>query len=239
MEVSEPGIGSEEHNPVELTGLSPAALCIFAFLLGALPFGFLAGKIKGVDIREHGSRNIGATNVMRVLGKSWGIAVLLLDALKGYLPVILAGRAGLSSGWLVGIGLCAILGHIYSPFVRFRGGKGVATSLGVLLALSWQITLITLAVFLVTLTTTRWVSLGSMLGALTQAILFFVAPADWIVGDPLPYRLFGAVTAVFIIVRHRANLQRLLAGTEPRFGEKAVLAPPASPAPDDDPPPTL
>lgn len=211
---------------MEWTGLHPSTLCVFAFLLGAIPFGFLAGKVKRVDIREHGSKNIGATNVMRVLGKPWGITVLLLDALKGYLPVILAQRAGLSSGWLVGVGLCAILGHIYSPFVRFRGGKGVATSVGVLLGFSWQITLITLAVFLLSVFMTRgMVSVGSMLGAIAQAILFFFAPGTWLAGEPLPYRIFGAVVALFIVIRHRSNIQRILAGTEPRFGEKPKSPP--------------
>jgi glycerol-3-phosphate acyltransferase PlsY len=211
---------------LELTGLHPLTLCVLAFLLGAIPFGFLAGKIKRVDIREHGSKNIGATNVMRVLGKPWGISVLLLDALKGYLPVILAKQAGLPSGWLVGVGLCAILGHIYSPFVRFRGGKGVATSVGVLLGFSWQITLITLAIFILSIVATRgMVSVGSMIGAIAQALLFFVAPGQWLAGEPLPYRIFGIVVALFIVVRHRSNIQRILAGTEPRFGEKPKSPP--------------
>jgi acyl phosphate:glycerol-3-phosphate acyltransferase len=212
---------------VESTSALPLALCLFAFFLGAIPFGFLAGKIRRVNIREYGSGNIGATNVMRVLGKPWGIAVLILDAMKGYLPVILAQRAGLSSLWLVITGLCAVLGHIFSPFVRFRGGKGVATSLGVLLGLSWQVTLITIIAFLVPVLLTRWVALGSVIGAIAQAILFFLAPPEWLVGDPLPYRVFGVVAAAFIIWRHKENIVRMRAGTESRFGEKVAVAPSA------------
>src|SRR5579871_139039 len=113
-------------------------LCLMAFLSGALPFGYWAGRLKGIDIREHGSKNIGATNILRVLGPVWGIAVLLLDALKGYLPVLAAKASGLDSWGVVAVGMAAILGHIYSPFVGFKGGKGVATALGVVIGFSWQ-----------------------------------------------------------------------------------------------------
>jgi glycerol-3-phosphate acyltransferase PlsY len=196
------------------------SLCLFAFVLGAIPFGFLAGKLRGKDLREHGSKNIGATNTLRVLGTGPGIAVLLLDALKGLAPVLLAKRAGLPSAWVVGVGLCAVLGHIYSPFVRFKGGKGVATSLGVLIGLSPLVAGLSSVAFLIPVLLTRWVSLGSIVGAAAQAVLFFALPPHYLDGDPLPYRLFGAVVAVFVIFRHRANIGRILAGTESRFGEK-------------------
>jgi glycerol-3-phosphate acyltransferase PlsY len=186
-----------------------------AFLLGSIPFGFLAGRMRGIDLREHGSRNIGATNVLRVLGTAPGVTVLLLDALKGYLPAWYAKHIGLEGWWVVATGLCAVLGHIYSPFVRFRGGKGVATSLGVLIALSPLIAGASLLVFVVAVALTRWVALGSILGAITQAVLFCVLPQQ-----PTAYRLFALVVAAFVIFRHRSNIQRMLSGTENRFGAK-------------------
>ena len=198
--------------------------CLFAFLLGSIPFGFLAGKLRGVDLREQGSRNIGATNTLRVLGKGPGITVLVLDALKGYLPVVLAKGMGLPSAWVVGVGFCAVLGHIYSPFVRFKGGKGVATSLGVLIGLSPLVAGLSFIAFLLPVLTTRWISLGSIVGAITQAVLFVLLPPQYLSGDPLPYRLFGVIVAAFVILRHRENIRRILAGTESRFGEKKETA---------------
>jgi len=199
----------------------PLLLAICAFFLGAIPFGFIAGKLRGVDLRQVGSGNIGATNVMRELGKGPGSIVLLLDVLKGLAPVLAArSLLLLPSWWVVGIGLCAILGHIYSPFVRFRGGKGVATSLGVLIGLSPLIAAISFALFVLVVLLTRYVSLGSIVGAVAQAVLFWVLPPGATPAENLPYRLFGLVAAVFVIIRHRANIQRLLRGEENRFGAK-------------------
>ena len=118
--------------------MRPELVCLLAFLVGAIPFGLLIGKLKGIDLREKGSGNIGATNAMRQLGKPLGALVFVLDALKGGLPVFLAHRLALSPEWVVGAGFAAVFGHIYSPFVRFKGGKGVATALGVLLGLDWR-----------------------------------------------------------------------------------------------------
>ncbi len=198
----------------------PFVVCAGAFLLGAIPFGFLAGKMKGIDLRQHGSGNIGATNTLRVLGTGPGIIVLLLDVLKGYLPVLLARRLGLSPSpelsawWEVGAGLLAILGHTFSPFLGFRGGKGVATSLGVLIGLSPQIAALTVVAFLLVVLVTRFVSLGSLVGAVVEAVLFFALP-----GYPLAYRLLGLLAAFFVILRHQENIKRLLSGTESRVGK--------------------
>jgi glycerol-3-phosphate acyltransferase PlsY len=199
------------------------ALCVGAFFLGAVPFGFIAGRMRGVDLREHGSKNIGATNTLRVLGPRAGVMVLLLDAAKGLLPVLVARRMGADAAdpgaaawWVVAVGMAAVLGHTYSPYVRFKGGKGVATSLGVLIALNPLVAGISFAVFFLTVWLTRYVSLGSMLGAVTQAALFWALP-----GQPLAYRLFATLVGVFVVVRHRANVRRLMNGTESRFGEKA------------------
>jgi acyl phosphate:glycerol-3-phosphate acyltransferase len=194
-------------------------LCVTAFLLGAIPFGFLMGRLKGIDIREHGSKNIGATNVLRLLGKGPAAVVFLLDALKGFLPVFAAMLVipHPSDEVRVAVGISAVLGHIYSPYVRFRGGKGVATALGVLLGLNWIVAGIAFVVFFATVCLTRYVSLGSILGALVQGVLFWVLPHQ---GPALP--LFGTVVGTFVIIRHRANIARLRAGTESKWGQKSA-----------------
>ncbi|MBC8135388.1 MAG: glycerol-3-phosphate 1-O-acyltransferase PlsY [Fibrella sp.] len=193
----------------------PIILCVIAFFCGAVPFGFLAGKRKGVDLREHGSKNIGATNTLRVLGKKAGITVLILDAVKGLLPVLAATYlVPLPDIWRVAIGLSAVLGHIYSPFVRFKGGKGVATTLGVLIGLHPLIALLSFVAFFATVYLTRYVSLGSIIGAVTETVLFWVLPHE-----DLSLPLFGTLVAVFVIARHRANIGRLRAGTESKWGE--------------------
>lgn len=195
-------------------------ICVAAFFLGAIPFGLIAGKLRGVDLRQRGSGNIGATNALRELGVGIGIAVFLLDGMKGLLPVLAARWLDLSSGWAVGAGFCAALGHIFSPFIGFKGGKGVATSLGVLIGLSPLVAGLSFLIFLITVFTTRYVSLGSILGAATQMALFLFLPASYLIGDPLPYRLFAVVAGTLVIVRHQANIKRLLAGTESKFGQK-------------------
>ena len=192
-------------------------LSIVSFFSGAIPFGFIAGRRKGIDLREHGSKNIGATNTLRVLGKKAGITVLILDAVKGLIPVLAAKYLlHLPDLWQVAVGLSAVLGHIYSPFVRFKGGKGVATTLGVLIGLNPIVAALSFGVFFVTTWLSRYVSLGSILGALTQAVLFWVLPHG--TGYALP--IFGTVVALFVTARHRANISRLLAGTESKWGEK-------------------
>lgn len=200
--------------------MSAWLVCLIGFLLGAVPFGLVIGKLKGIDLREKGSGNIGATNAMRQLGKPLGILVFVLDTLKGLLPTLLAKQQTLSPEWVVGVGLIAVLGHIYSPFVRFKGGKGVATTLGVLLGLDWRVGLLGFGVFVLVVAITDYVSVGSIVAAVAQAALF------WIFADPLPMKLFGAIVGVFVILRHRANIQRLLKGEESHFRKKS--APPTS-----------
>lgn len=185
-----------------------------AFLLGSIPFGYLAGRMRGIDLRQHGSGNIGATNTLRVLGVAPGIIVLLLDVLKGYLPVLLAGRLPLDPWGTMAAGLLAILGHTFSPFLGFRGGKGIATSLGVLLGLSPPVAGASLLAFLLVVLATRYVSLGSIVAAITQAALF------WVWHHPAPYRLLGLLAALFVLVKHRDNIGRLRSGTESKIGGK-------------------
>ncbi len=192
---------------------------IFGYLLGSIPFGFLMGKWKGIDLRTAGSGNIGATNALRILGKPAGSAVLALDALKG--AVACWGAPALSATFLSGgdaslmpviAGFAAVLGHNYTCWLRFKGGKGIATSAGVLLALTPGGLAISLSTFLVLLAVTRTVSIGSIAAA---AVLPF---ATWICGGRGPLLVITAIMGILAIFKHRANIQRLMAGTEPRIG---------------------
>ncbi len=182
-----------------------------AYLLGSIPTGLLLGKAFGVDIRTTGSGNIGATNVYRTLGRKVGILTLLGDALKGLLPVLLARYYDLPVLWIAAIGLAAFLGHVYTIFLGFKGGKGVATALGVFLGLSPLSVLLGLLVFAVVLWQWRYVSLGSIVAAAAMPVI--VAMLDHRV-------LVIAVTAVIssvVIQKHRENIGRLQAGTENKF----------------------
>ena len=194
---------------------------IFGYLLGSIPFGFLMGKWKGVDLRKEGSGNIGATNALRILGKPAGSAVLALDTLKGALACWLASGfvnsvPGVESTALVPIvtGFAAVLGHNYTCWLRFKGGKGIATSAGVLLALTPGGLGISLGTFLLLLAVTRTVSIGSIGAA---AILPF---GTWLCGGRGALLVVTAIMGVLAIYKHLANIQRLIAGTEPRIGEK-------------------
>ena len=193
-----------------------------AYLLGSIPTGFvLARAIAGIDIREHGSGNTGATNVFRVVGKGAGIAALIVDLLKGVLSVLLlrwvALRLGIAEDWqswvLVMAALFAVIGHSKSVWLGFSGGKSAATGLGVLLALAWPVGLSVAAVFGVVLAISRTVSVGSIAAAVSAAIFM------WVTGQPLAYLVVAIAGGVYVILRHRSNISRLLAGTEPKtFG---------------------
>lgn len=209
-----------------------------AYLLGSTPTAYVAGKLlKGIDIREHGSKSVGATNALRVLGKGPGLAVLVIDLLKGVGAILFVRwlaawtcsspsatpPAGLDlqtwTPWAVCLaGLAVVLGHSRSIWLGFAGGKSAATGLGVLLAMSWPVGLGAAAAFGLALAISRIVSLGSMLGALTAIAL--VCGLE----QPLAYRLLVIAGGVYVIVRHRANVQRLLAGTEPRIGRSSPEA---------------
>lgn len=207
-----------------------------AYLLGSIPTGYLAGKLlKDIDIREHGSRSTGATNVLRMLGPWPAFMVLVVDLLKGAAAILFAHwfypwLGTLPSGltptafelqawgpWAVCFaGLAALLGHSRSIWLGFLGGKSAATGLGVLLALSWPVGLGAAAAFALTLAISRIVSLSSMLAALTAIVLIFSFP------QPLPYRLLVLAGGIYVIARHRANIRRLLTGQEPRLGQSSL-----------------
>lgn len=203
------------------TLLGPAASLLLAFLLGSLPTAFVMGKLKGIDIRTVGSGNVGATNAFRVLGKAAGIACLLIDAFKGWLPAMIfstsAWRPEAMSRpvWMIVVGLAAIAGHSFSPWIGFKGGKGVATSLGVFLAVAPVPMLICLAVGIAIIAGTGYVSLASITGAALLPILMIVLPGRD--GRAWPAIILAAALGAFVIWRHRANIKRLLAGTENRI----------------------
>jgi glycerol-3-phosphate acyltransferase PlsY len=197
----------------------PWPLAAFAgYLIGAIPTSYLAGRLaRGIDLRQHGSRNLGATNVYRILGWRWAVPVGLLDILKGVVPVsVLAPWAG-GPAWLpVACGVAAVLGHVFSPYVRFKGGKGVATAAGMFLALAPLAVLCALPVWAVVVWLSGYVSLGSVVTAALFPVWVRLTRPD------APYSFYAAAAlAVLIVVSHRANLRRLAAGTENRFGKRA------------------
>jgi acyl phosphate:glycerol-3-phosphate acyltransferase len=199
------------------------------YLLGSIPSGYLAGRLRGIDIRTRGSGNLGATNVVRVLGWGLGIAVLLLDVAKGFGAVALLPHLTpyAASDWLrVGIGLAAVLGHTFTCFLRFKGGKGVATTYGVLLALAPMSTLAVFFVFLIVVAATRYVSLGSLVSALLFPVLI------WAVGEggrTQAVLVLALVLALGVTWTHRSNLRRLLDGQEHKLGDTASAAKPEGP----------
>ncbi|MBT9167898.1 MAG: Glycerol-3-phosphate acyltransferase [Syntrophomonadaceae bacterium] len=189
-----------------------------SYLIGSLSFGYLAGKLlRGIDIRQHGSGNTGTTNIQRTLGTAPAIIVLLLDIGKGLAAVLLARALTGAPGVEMLAGVLSVLGHNWPLFHRFKGGRGIATSIGVLIGLAWQVLLIAVAVGIIIIAVTRYVSLGSIIGVLLVPILMVAF------GLPTLHILFGTVLAVFAIWRHRLNISRLLAGTENKLGGKTAL----------------
>lgn len=183
-----------------------------SYLLGSIPNGLILGKaIWGVDLRQHGSKNIGATNAWRTIGKAGGISIFVLDFLKGAISAYLGLHLGGSELAGVLCGILAIAGHSWSVFLAFKGGKGVATGLGVIAALMPMVTLIVFAVWFAIVYFTGYVSLGSIVGAALVPILtlFF--------GLHTEFLILGLIAAVFIIYRHKSNIERLLKGTESKI----------------------
>ena len=193
-------------------------IIIGAYLLGSIPSAVWIGKAaKGVDVREHGSKNAGATNTMRVLGVKTGIPVLLIDICKGYAAVTLAlfsptfdPLTNAFVNFQLVLGAAAVLGHVFPVFAGFRGGKGVATIVGVLLALHWQATLIAIAVFLITLLISHYVSLGSLIMGLS----FPISVICIFKTDSISLKIFSVAVSILLLITHRKNISRLLKGKE-------------------------
>lgn len=200
-------------------------LIMAAYLLGSIPTGYMVGRyFKGIDIREHGSGSTGATNVLRSVGKYAAISVLLIDLLKGSLALAMVNFTyaylpdnSLPADWyswlITGAALSAIIGHSKSIWLNFTGGKSVATTLGVLLVMNPAVALGTLATFAAMLTISRIVSLSSICGAIAVNILMLV------LNQPVAFSLFAVLAGIYVIVRHRTNIQRMLAGSEPKIGQ--------------------
>ena len=204
-----------------------AALLVSSYLLGSIPFGYLTGRLGGIDIRQAGSGNVGATNVVRVLGKRYGYPVFALDFLKGFgaVKISMLIAPGRPPEWnspeIFGIlaALSSVLGHLYPPWLKFKGGKGVATSAGALLALTPVATLIGVAIWIIVFWLTRYVSLASITATVVlPVVILVVSSQDQNKGRPLVYS--SACVAAVVIWRHRSNLSRLMRGTEPRFTRK-------------------
>ena len=225
-------------------------LPILAFLLGSIPFGLLIAKSRGINIREHGSGNIGATNVLRIVGKKYGIACFVLDFLKGFIPALLAYNlyefSGADETMMIAFlrehainlgdnqfkaqalkvftGLCAILGHNYSPWVNFKGGKGIATSIGVLIAFMPFGAAILIVIFILTYKITRYISLASIIAA--GSLPFLVLYGSWSHGKlangtwDKPLLIFATFIGLMAIWKHRSNIKNLIAGKEHKFAPK-------------------
>ncbi len=204
--------------------MNPALLLLIAaaYLMGSIPFGLLAGKLKGVDIRDHGSGNIGATNVFRICGKGWGITVLLLDLLKGLGPVLLAKELYPENAELAHIfaGVAAIVGHNFPVWLKFKGGKGIATSAGVLVALLPWALLVAFIVWVLSFAITRYVSLASILAALSLPVTVGIATFGPAKSHTTPSFVFALVVGALAVWRHRSNIKRLREGSEHRFTRK-------------------
>lgn len=200
-------------------------VAIIAYLLGSISFSvIISKKMAGFDVREKGSGNAGSTNVLRTVGKKAAALTLLCDCLKGVIAVLIAHIAGkimkdLDASLLVQLaGIFVVIGHTFPVFFKFKGGKGVATSLGVLLIVNWQIGLICLVFALILMALTRFVSLGSVSAAILFPVLTIFIHTNYLV--PGNYIIFGAILAILVIFNHRANVKRLLTGTENKLSFK-------------------
>lgn len=207
------GRATDDQVPPQARPALSAVLAILAaYLLGATPTSYIAGKLgRGIDLREHGSKNLGATNVYRILGWKYAIPVALFDIAKGAVPVLLAQRS--SDAWLpVAVGGAAVLGHMFSPYVSFKGGKGVATAAGMFLALAPVAVLLAIPVWAICLWLTGYVSLSSIIAVLSVPLsVALLQPGE-------PYVFWASVALVALIIfAHRKNISRLIAGTENRF----------------------
>ena len=198
------------------TALTSLLLLAIGYLLGAIPSGYLAGRwLKSIDLRECGSGSTGATNVLRNVGKGPALAVFLIDVGKGALAVLLAKSVGLSDWLQVLAGLAALAGHIWPVWLGWKGGKAVATGLGMFLGLAWTVGLACFGLFMAVISIFRIVSLSSVVAAIGLPLLMLIS------GGSSAYVVVSLVASLMVLWRHRSNIERLLAGTEPKIGQKS------------------
>jgi glycerol-3-phosphate acyltransferase PlsY len=194
-----------------------AILTVLAYLFGAVPFGLLVARSRGIDIRQQGSGNIGATNVFRCVGKGWGIFTFTFDALKGFIPAFVFPLLGnLNPEYGVLFGITAIIGHSFPIYLKFKGGKGVATSAGMLMGVAPLAVGVGFLCWLICMVLSRYVSLSSIVAAIAVAVTVWSDPGQ----ESIVIQIALTIMAGLIIWRHRANIKRLLNGTESRFGKK-------------------
>lgn len=199
--------------------MTPLLVVIGAYLVGAIPVGVLVGRAYGVDVRATGSGNIGTANVLRTLGRTAGLLTFAGDFLKGFLPVLVARLILLDERWAVATGLAAVAGASYSVFLRGAGGKAVAASLGVLAALTWEMALLGVLIYVPVVAVSRYTSLGALVAAVVLPVAAFFTYAR----DVTPNRFqFVCLMAALVVWRHRENVRRLAAGTERKLGQKAT-----------------
>ena len=196
-------------------------LLVGCYILGGIPFGVIVGKItRGIDIRDYGSGNIGASNVLRTLGTGPALIVFFFDTVKGLAAVLICEKLGAGPYWVVGGALFCILGHNFSVFLKFKGGKGVATGLGVMIGLNWLIALIGFGIWLVVVGITRYISVASVIAALSMPIQMVLWKS---MNVPTAYQILAGLAAVLVIVKHVSNFKRLINGTESRIGQKLKI----------------
>ena len=193
-------------------------ILFLGYLFGSFPSGYLAGRIiKGIDIRSLGSGSTGATNVLRHIGKRAAITVFLIDVFKGIISILVAKYFLLNDSWQVAIGLSTLIGHIWPVWLNWKGGKAVATGLGIFLGLSWQVGISTLGVFIIMIALFRIVSLASVSAALSLPLIMFLSFKTSSIS--LPFLLISLLAMTLVIWRHRENIIRLMKGKEPRIGQ--------------------
>ena len=197
--------------------MSKILILFFGYILGSIPSGYLAGRwLADIDLREIGSGSTGATNVLRNVGKGPAVIVFLVDVVKGIGAVLLAKALNFGEAWEVAAGITALAGHIWSVWLRWQGGKAVATGLGVFLGLSWPVGLASLGIFLTILSFSRIVSLASIIASISLPLIMFLSFQEDRIS--IAYISVSLVAMIFVLWRHRSNLKRLLAGTEPQIG---------------------
>lgn len=194
-------------------------ILVLTYLVGSIPFGYLIGRLKGIDIRQHGSGNIGATNVLRTLGKPFGIPCFFLDFMKGLIPVIVVTQTFPENRWApLAAVFGTVLGHVYTLYLKFKGGKGVATTAGAMCGLAWPLVLCGLIGWFVILKLSGYVSLASMLAGVFVSLLVWIDPLN--AGYPQITKILFTVMAALVILRHRTNIGRLIRGEESSFKKK-------------------
>lgn len=204
-------------------------ILITSYLFGAIPWGFVIGKAKGLDIREHGSKNIGATNVTRVIGKKWGIACFIIDFFKGLIPVIIVEiifrhcalqTTGYFSTAIILASLGAVFGHMFPVYLGFKGGKGVSTGSGAVIAISPYAAIIGIILWLIIFKFSRYVSLASIIAAAAVAVFTVLFSNYGIYHINTTLQIFIVIVVIAVIVKHKSNIKRLLNGTENKFSKK-------------------